>query len=178
MDNKKLARATNSFGFNLLRRLCAGEAKDKNAFISPSSIAFALSMTLNGASGETRKAMASALGVGAESLDEVNAANTALIAELRKADPKVRLEIANALFTKAGYPFNPAFLDTNKQHYGAEVSGLDFTGDQLYLEDRALPVRDEDIVARPRIGIAFAGEPWISQPWRLYERGNRWVSKR
>jgi len=129
MDNKKLARATNTFGINLLRRLAAGEAKDRNVFISPSSIAFALSMTLNGASGETRKAMASALGVGAESLDEVNAANTALIAELRKADPKVRLEIANALFTKAGYPFNPAFLDTNKQHYGAEVSGLDFTGD-------------------------------------------------
>jgi DNA-3-methyladenine glycosylase len=57
-------------------------------------------------------------------------------------------------------------------------NGLDLTGDQLYLEDRALPVRDKDVVARPRIGIAFAGEPWISQPWRFYERGNRWVSKR
>jgi DNA-3-methyladenine glycosylase len=57
-------------------------------------------------------------------------------------------------------------------------NGLDFAGDRLYLEDRGLPVRDENVVARPRIGIAFAGEPWISQPWRLYERGNRWVSKR
>jgi DNA-3-methyladenine glycosylase len=64
-------------------------------------------------------------------------------------------------------------LGLNRTH-----NGLDLTGDQLYLEDRALPVRDEDVVARPRIGIAFAGEPWISQPWRLYERGNRWVSKR
>ena len=57
-------------------------------------------------------------------------------------------------------------------------NGLDLTGDTLWLEDRGLPVRDEDVVARPRIGIAFAGEPWVSQPWRLYERGNRWVSKR
>jgi DNA-3-methyladenine glycosylase len=57
-------------------------------------------------------------------------------------------------------------------------NGLDLAGDQLYLEDRGRPVRDEDVVARPRIGIKFAGEPWISQPWRFYERGNRWVSRR
>ena len=58
------------------------------------------------------------------------------------------------------------------------LNGTDLTGDTLYLEDRGLAVRDEDIVERPRIGIKFAGEPWISQPWRFYERGNRWVSKR
>lgn len=58
------------------------------------------------------------------------------------------------------------------------VNGLDLTGDSLYLEDRRLPVRDENLVARPRIGIAFAGEPWVSQPWRFYEGGNRWVSRK
>jgi DNA-3-methyladenine glycosylase len=57
-------------------------------------------------------------------------------------------------------------------------NGLDLAGDRLYLEDRGLPVTDEEVVARPRVGIAFAGEPWVSQPWRLYERGNRWVSRR
>lgn len=55
-------------------------------------------------------------------------------------------------------------------------NGLDLAGDRLYLEDRGLPVADADVVARARIGIAFAGEPWISQPWRFYERANRWVS--
>ncbi len=58
------------------------------------------------------------------------------------------------------------------------LNGLDLAGDTLYLEDRGLPTRDEDVVARARIGIKFAGEPWISQPWRFYERGNRWVSKK
>ncbi len=58
------------------------------------------------------------------------------------------------------------------------LDGADLTGDTLWLEDRGLPVRDEDVVERPRVGIAFAGEPWASQPWRLSERGNRWVSKR
>lgn len=57
-------------------------------------------------------------------------------------------------------------------------NGLDLAGDSLYLQDRGLPVRDDDLVARPRIGIKFAGEPWISQPWRFYERGNKWVSKK
>ncbi len=58
------------------------------------------------------------------------------------------------------------------------LNGADLEGDTIYLEDRGTPLRDDDIVARPRIGIKFAGEPWISQPWRYYERGNRWVSKR
>ena len=58
------------------------------------------------------------------------------------------------------------------------LNGTDLNGDTLYLEDHGLPTRDEDVVERPRIGIKFAGEPWISQPWRFYERGNRWVSKR
>lgn len=58
------------------------------------------------------------------------------------------------------------------------LNGLDLTGETLHLEDRGTPVADADVVERPRIGITFAGEPWISRPWRLYERGNRWVSKR
>ena len=57
-------------------------------------------------------------------------------------------------------------------------NSLDMTGDRLFIEDRGVPVRDEDVVAKARIGIQFAGEPWISQPWRFYERGNRWVSKK
>ena len=57
-------------------------------------------------------------------------------------------------------------------------NGLDLTGDELWLEDRGLAVRSGDVVERPRIGIHFAGEPWVSQPWRFYERGNRWVAKK
>ena len=34
----------------------------------------------------------------------------------------------------------------------------------------------ERIRATPRIGIGYAGEPWISQPWRLILAGHRSVS--
>ena len=32
------------------------------------------------------------------------------------------------------------------------------------------------VIATPRIGIDFAGEPWRSQPWRFIERGHPSVS--
>ena len=35
-----------------------------------------------------------------------------------------------------------------------------------------------EVVTEQGADIHFAGEPWVSQPWRLYERGNRWVSRR
>ena len=58
------------------------------------------------------------------------------------------------------------------------LDGADLTGDTLRIEDRGLSVPDADIVAGPRVGIAFAGEPWVSLPWRLSVRGSRWVSRR
>lgn len=63
-------------------------------------------------------------------------------------------------------------LGIDRRHNGA-----DLTGDALSIEDRGLPVASANVVERPRIGIQFAGEPWIAQPWRFYERVNRWVSK-
>jgi DNA-3-methyladenine glycosylase len=57
----------------------------------------------------------------------------------------------------------------------------------LDLCDRASPLRLEpapvdepppDIEATPRIGIAFAGEPWSSVPWRFVVRGSPSLSGR
>ncbi len=43
---------------------------------------------------------------------------------------------------------------------------------ELAPRDEAAPVVD----ATPRIGIAYAGEPWATLPWRLVERGHRSLS--
>jgi DNA-3-methyladenine glycosylase len=46
----------------------------------------------------------------------------------------------------------------------------------LHLE----PARDEDsplaVATGPRIGIAYAAEPWLSRPWRFWAAGNPAVS--
>src|SRR5438128_2736405 len=58
--DSRLVTADTKFGFNLYSQL-SKQGADKNIFISPASIAMALAMTCNGASGETRQAMMHAL---------------------------------------------------------------------------------------------------------------------
>lgn len=55
-----------------------------------------------------------------------------------------------------------------------ELYGADLTGDRLFLEE-GRPVEPEEIVASPRVGVAYAGE-WASRPWRFSLAGNPCVS--
>jgi serine protease inhibitor len=124
VDNKLIA-ANTQFGFKLFDQLAKQDA-GKNIFVSTSSVAFALAMIYNGASGETQQAMAKALEVNGMSLQELNQANAALRATLTGADPKVQLNIANSLWARKGITFKPEFVKRNQDFYAAEVSALDF----------------------------------------------------
>jgi DNA-3-methyladenine glycosylase len=42
----------------------------------------------------------------------------------------------------------------------------------LRLEARPDDEAEPEVVATPRVGIAFAGEPWVSMPWRLTVAGS------
>lgn len=121
----KLVDANTKFGFKLFSEILKQDSK-KNVFVSPTSVAIALSMTYNGASGETQQAMANALELQGMSLQDINQANETLKASLEKADPAVQLSIANSLWAKQGITFKPDFLQTNKQFYDAKVTELDF----------------------------------------------------
>jgi serine protease inhibitor len=122
----RLVTANTRFGFQLFSQIVK-RGSDQNLMVSPSSIAIALSMTYNGASGETQKAMAQALHLQDLSLEDLNHANAVLQADLAKADPKVKLAIANALWGKQGFTFKPDFLQRNQEFYQAEVDSLDFS---------------------------------------------------
>src|SRR5690348_14127072 len=69
--DERLITANNRFGFELFNQL---HKKDhgQNVFYSPLSVALALSMTYNGAAGETKEAMRRALKTEDLSLDEIN----------------------------------------------------------------------------------------------------------
>lgn len=121
----KLVDANTKFGFKLFQEILKQDSK-KNVFISPSSVAIALAMTYNGASGETQQAMARALELQGISLQDINQANQTLKTTLEKADPDVELSIANSLWAKQGIPFKPEFLQSNRQFYGAKVTELNF----------------------------------------------------
>ncbi|MCI0488462.1 MAG: serpin family protein [Blastocatellia bacterium] len=123
--DRRLVSANTKFGFKLFAELTEGKA-DENVFISGASVGLALAMTYNGAEGETKKAMARALGLEGMSLDEINLAYARLRASLEKIDPKVRLQIANSLWARRGLRFKPEFIRRNKEFYGAETTELNF----------------------------------------------------
>ncbi len=62
--------------------------------------------------------------------------------------------------------------------------GLDRSWTGTDLCDPASPLRlepgddvaDAAVVATPRVGIAYAGDPWVGLPWRLALAGHRAVS--
>jgi serine protease inhibitor len=99
------------------------EEGDRNLFLSPASVAFALAMTHHGAAGETRDAMARTLGVGSEELGGGIATLQAALASDRE---DVRLRVANSLWAREGVPFLPEFLQSTRERFGAEVATLDF----------------------------------------------------
>ena len=123
--DSKVVAANTKFGFKLYKEILKQDS-NKNVFVSPTSVAIALSMTYNGASGETQQAMAKALELQGITLATVNQANNALKASLETADPEVQLSIANSLWAKQGVTFKPDFMERNRQFYGAKVTELDF----------------------------------------------------
>jgi serine protease inhibitor len=123
--NPKLVTANTKFGFKLFSEILKKDSQ-KNVFVSPSSVAIALSMAYNGANGDTKKAMANALQFQGMTLEEINRSQRNLMANLAQVDPKVKLAIANSLWAKEGVAFNLNFLQQNEKFYDAKVKTLDF----------------------------------------------------
>ena len=121
-----VASANTRLGFKLLRDLRERES-GPNIFISPLSISIALTMTYNGAVGETERAMARVLEIDELDLDTVNQSNAALRNSLENPGPKVEISIANSLWSRQGVEFNPDFLERNRQFFEAEITPLDFS---------------------------------------------------
>jgi DNA-3-methyladenine glycosylase len=59
-------------------------------------------------------------------------------------------------------------------HYS--LSGISLHGDTIYLEDRGIIIPESDIVAGPRVGVAYAAEDALL-PYRFFIKGNPYVSK-
>jgi len=125
----RLVAANTKFGFNLFNTL-SKQQPNKNIFISPTSVALALSMAYNGVSGETKQEMTKVLEFTGMTPQEINAANQALQNSFQKVDPNVQVLIANSLWAQQGFSFKPEFLQTNQEYYQANVTELDFINPQ------------------------------------------------
>jgi len=122
----RLIEASNEFALNIFNAL-SPQHPDSNLFISPLSVSMALGMTYNGAEGNTRAEMATALALDGMSLDEVNQSYRSLIDLLLGLDTRVEMNVANSIWARAGVSFEQAFLDVNRQYFDARIEALDFS---------------------------------------------------
>jgi serpin B len=129
------ARAINSFGVDLYRRVSAGSG---NVVISPASVAIALDMARAGAQGETAVQMdavlhatgsADAQATAVGSLDQALAALNGTFQDLMGNDLPVALRIANAPFAQIGMAIAPAYLDAVATRFGAPLRLVDYVRD-------------------------------------------------
>ena len=118
--------ANTRLGFKLFKDVQVRE-RGANIFISPLSISIALTMTYNGAVGDTQQAMAQVLEIEGLNLDTVNRSNAALSESLENRGSEVQLSIANSIWSRQGVEFNPNFLNRNQEFFEAEIASLDFS---------------------------------------------------
>jgi serine protease inhibitor len=123
---KSLVASDNAFGFTLFSSVNRMEA-GRNLFISPVSVSMALGMTMNGARGTTRDAMARTLEFGGLSQDEVNSSYKSLLTLLSGLDPSVTFQIANSIWHRPELNVQQSFKDVNTLNFNAEVNSLNFS---------------------------------------------------
>ena len=108
-----------SFTDFALRLFKAANEDGENVLISPLSVMCALSMTLNGAEGNTLAQMENVLGM---QRDELNLYLYSYITSLPKGE-KYKLIQANSIWFRDDDRFSvsPDFLQTNADYYGADI---------------------------------------------------------
>jgi serine protease inhibitor len=124
-DSENVARAYNGLGFQLLAQ-CRQALPKTNYFLSPAGLAFALSMVQNGAHGPTLRQIQATLEVGNIPLPQLNESNKALLDHLSNLDPKIKLEIANAIWIDEKASIKPDFIAVNQRDYDAQVANGNF----------------------------------------------------
>lgn len=121
---QKIATSSQSFGVDVFKNVVGNG--DKNVFISPLSLSMALAMTVNGAAGDTRTAMLKTLDVSDSNVQDLDASYQSLMKLLTNADPKVQMELANAIWYRNTFSVQQSFINTCQKYYGARVQGLNF----------------------------------------------------
>lgn len=123
----QLIDADNQFGLELFQKITAEAGVNDNTMISPLSISLALSMTYNGAAGQTKSDMEKTMKLYGLTTEQINKAHKALVEALKSADPEVTLKIANAIYYNHLLKVREEFVTVNQHYYDAEVTSLNFS---------------------------------------------------
>ena len=103
-------------------------SEDGNIFYSPYSISTALSMTYEGARGETADEIQSVFHF-SENDSERRSSAAAIYNQLNQWDSEYQLNTANALWIQEDYPVFDGFKETVEDYYVGKASNVDFMRD-------------------------------------------------
>ena len=126
--NNKMQNSSH-FAFDLLKATDKHETGE-NIVISPLSVDMCLGMAWNGAGGDTKTEMQSALRNDGYTPEDINEYAKTLREALLAVDPSTRIAIANSIWYRAGLAVKKPFIDINKLNYNAEVRNVDFAAPQ------------------------------------------------
>jgi len=123
-SQKEVIDSSGSFAFTLFRQILSGSKGNENIMISPFSISSALSMTLNGAAGDTYDDLNESLDLDGKSLDWINSTYHKLMTEMIPVDKQVSVGIGNSVWVEKSLPVKPEFVTDLITWYSAEAHEL------------------------------------------------------
>ena len=131
-DVAAVVAGNNRFAFDMYHRLRTSETvaeNNGNLIFSPYSISTAVGMVHAGARGQTAQEIADVFHFGLPQ-ERLHPAYGSLIRDLNGSHRTgYQLSVANRLWGQQGFPMHQPFLDTTRDHYGAELGRLDFVRD-------------------------------------------------
>ena len=124
---KEIIDSANTFALGLFSSTLDDVKGSGNVLISPFSVSTALSMTLNGAAGQTFQDMRRTLGFGDKTILQINDTYLKLMSEMVTVDSRVVLEIANSVWVEKQFQPKESFINTLMEFYDAGARTIDKT---------------------------------------------------
>lgn len=119
---RDIVNNNNAFALNLFRELNGFDSK----VVSPMSVAYLMGMLANGADGQTRQEIMTAIGCKDVSLKDLNEFYQMMITRASHFDPSTTINIANYIALNKQYSLKGDFAKTMQEYYKAGVESMDF----------------------------------------------------
>jgi len=125
-QSTELAKSLSTFSLRISQH-SASASSSGNMLLSPLSAYFALAMVRNGANGATADEMSKTLGMENLTRNDLNAGIRMWLTSLSDSEGKAKLSIANSIWYDEGFSAKQDFLQTNADHFLADIRTLDFS---------------------------------------------------
>ena len=172
-EESKVNDAVNQFSLKFFNQMVNAPMAVPNVFVSPFSAQAALSMTANGAKGETLKQMLAALNMQDFDLNAINKYNQSISKAIATLDNTSFLSSANGIWSRVD--LLESFIGSMQESYDAKVEKTDFSREALIaINDWAkehtkgmIPeLYDVDKGVSPSLFVVLANALYFNGAWK------------